>query len=144
MNIHKPYGKRTEINTAISCDQGMTEQHHQQECDVNYILKKYIKTGNITHTKKHEPQYGDSTSLDLHEALNIVTNANSMFMELPAQTRAKFENDPGQFLDYVQDESNLDEMYELGLAYKPNPLKNEPEAPTAPKLEATPSETSQD
>ncbi len=96
----------------------LTKQSFKDECDINKILKKFEKTGAITHYTKNAPQYGDTTSPMLHDAMNIIANAESMFEELPAQLRKKFNNDPGTFLDFVQDENNLEEMRELGLTKK--------------------------
>ena len=48
--------------------------------------------------------------------MQIVATANSMFQDLPSSIRNQFQNDPGQFLDFVQDPENLEEMREMGLA----------------------------
>ncbi|AXL15302.1 internal scaffolding protein [Microviridae sp.] len=93
----------------------MTKQSFRDECDINKIMAKFQRTGAIDHFAKHAPQYGDATAIELQDALNVVANANTMFEELPATIRKKFENDPQQFLDFVQDEGNAAEMIELGL-----------------------------
>ena len=93
-----------------------TKQAHAKEADINYIMRKYLKTGLIEHSRKHQPDYGFATSEDFHTSMNIITKANSMFEELPSQIRAKFENKPEQFLDFVNNEKNVPEMVELGLA----------------------------
>ena len=79
----------------------MTEQHHQESSDINNIMKKYTETGIVDHVSKYEPVYGDHSGADFHEAMSIVANAQSMFLDLPAQAREKFDNDPAKFLDYV-------------------------------------------
>ena len=48
-----------------------------------------------------------------------------MFEELPSQIRKKFNNDPAQFLDFVQNENNKDALYEMGLALAPIPIEEE-------------------
>ena len=35
-----------------------TKQAHAQESDINYIMRKYLKTGLLEHSRKHEPDYG--------------------------------------------------------------------------------------
>nr|UXQ88122.1 MAG: internal scaffolding protein [Microvirus sp.] len=96
----------------------MTKQSFKDECNINKIMEKFQKSGAISHYAKHAPTYGDATHTELHDALNIVADANTMFEELPSSIRAKFQNNPEQFLEFVQDPKNLAEMRELGLADK--------------------------
>jgi len=127
------YGPK--IKVVVECPKGRTEQSFTRECDINNIMARYVKTGNLDHAKSYEEFYGDSTSIELHEALNIIKTADSMFNELPAKTRERFKNDPGEFLDFVQDEKNHQEMYDLGLATKPpTPVIQEPAEPDPPPV----------
>lgn len=135
---------RPKVSPEITCPPGMTEQSFRNECDINQILKRFVKTGNLEHAERYEPVYGEHTGLDLKSALDIVADANNMFMDLPSETRNRFENDPAQFLDFVQDEENAEEMFKLGLRTKPPPEKTAPEAPPTENPEATPPETEQD
>lgn len=92
------------------------QQQFKEDCDINTIMARYQKGGAINHVAIHQPQYGVSTPVDYHAALNVVANAQSMFADLPSSLRRKFEGDPGRFLEYVQDEKNADEAKELGIA----------------------------
>ena len=74
-------------------------------------MQKFQKTGIATHFNNNQPTYDFATSSDLHESLNIIKQAQDMFDELPSQARKKFQNDPGQFLDFVQDKKNKDELH---------------------------------
>ena len=38
-----------------------------------------------------------------------------MFEELPSKTRAKFNNDPGEFIKFVNNPMNAQEIYDMGL-----------------------------
>lgn len=97
-----------------------TKQSFKQECDINTIMAKYEKTGVIEHTKSFAGHYGDFSDIKSYqEALDAVIAAEEMFMGLPAQARAKFANDPGKFLDFVEDPSNVEEMGRLGLLNAP-------------------------
>ena len=109
----------------------MTKQSFKDECNINKIMDKFQKSGAINHYAAHAPQYGDCTHIELLDAQLIVANANSMFEDLPSSIRAKFENDPGQFLDFVQDENNSEEMIKLGLKNAP-PTQRTVENPTTP------------
>ncbi len=115
LKIRKPYEKFTAKRT-VNEERRVTELSHQESCDVNKIMARYVKTGVIDHLNKYGPMYGDIPSIDLQEAIEIQKKANDMFDDLPSAVRNKFENDPGQFLDFVQDPKNKSEMVELGLA----------------------------
>lgn len=100
----------------------------KNECDINSIMAKYQKTGLIDHVKTHGGSYGDMPELsEFHDAMNIITGANSMFAELPATVRNRFQNDPGEFLDFISDEENRNELVEMGLIAP----EEEPEAPSS-------------
>lgn len=95
----------------------MTKQSFREECDINNILKRYQKTGVIEHVKHYNGQYGDFTGInDYHSACNRVLAAEEAFSTLPSSLRSRFRNDPGEFLSFVNDPKNLDEMVSLGLA----------------------------
>ena len=116
-----------------------TEQHHKSLCDINNIIKQYDKTGLITHVNKAIAQYGDFTEVnEYQESLNLVMEAQEAFNALPAAIRARFENDPGQFLEFATNPANADEMVELGLAKKIAEVVEE--TPPAPEEETPPAE----
>ena len=94
----------------------VTKQGHKKECDINNIMKKYYKTGVMSHISRHEGWYGSVPALDYRQALEVIDQADGVFAELPAALRKRFGNDPSEFLAFVEDESNIDEMVELGLA----------------------------
>jgi len=91
------------------------KQEFKNDADINSIMKKFQKTGIITHVNKHQGQYGDMSPQTLHESLNTVRTAETMFNELPSSIRNKFENQPGQFLEYVQDPKNYADAKAIGL-----------------------------
>jgi phage internal scaffolding protein len=111
---------------------GRTEQCHKKDCDIDVILRKYDKTGLVTHVNRATAEYGDYTEInEYQEALNMVIRAQDAFDELPSKVRKKFNHDPGAFFEYATDPSNYDGMVELGLA-NPKPV----EAPLEPKMKA--------
>lgn len=103
------------VKPKVYADDGITEQSHKKQCDVNFILKDYVKTGLIRHAAQYEGRYDDVTAIEYQDAMRIVTQARTMFEELPAATRKRFGNDPAQFYEFTQDPANLDEMAKLGM-----------------------------
>ena len=116
---------------------GRTKQAPLRETDINWIMKKYVKTGLIDHLSRHGAEYGFASSVTFHEAMNVVTKAEQMFLDLPAEVRVRFEGKPGAFLDFVQNPENQEEMIELGLAKR---IKGVPAvgAEAAPVAESAP------
>ncbi len=95
-------------------DDGATRQSMRDECDINLIMAKFRKTGAVTHFARHAGRYDFADGVTFHEAMNVVTEGDRMFADLPAELRERFV-DPGAFLDFVQDEDNAEEMIEMGL-----------------------------
>ena len=131
---HNTPRKRVQLSFPKS---GRTKQSFKDECDINKIMAKYQKTGAISHFNKHGANYDFATSLDFSESMRIVTTAQDMFDGLPSSIRTRFANDPAQFLDFVQDANNEDEMLKLGLITKKQP----PEDPSDEKKTDTPTAT---
>lgn len=99
-----------------SGDKILVEQHHAEACNVNNIIKKYKKTGIITHLNKLEAKYGDVTGLDFQNAQNLILSATEMFGNLPSSIRKEFNNDPAVFLDFCDNPNNREQLIEWGLA----------------------------
>lgn len=97
----------------------LTKQSARDECDINLIMKKFVKTGIIEHGNAHSANYGDVPAIDFRSALELIQNSEDTFSELPAAVRRRFDNDPAQFLGFCEDPDNLDEAVLLGLADAP-------------------------
>lgn len=108
----------------------LTHQSMRDECDINLIMAKYQSTGLIEHVNQFEGNYGDFLhAVDYQSAINVVMAANDAFASLPSSIRDRFSNDPAQFLDFVHDDNNREEMIKLGLIVPPVVNVNEPENP---------------
>jgi len=125
------YGPKTSVRTSMEGQETRTHQSGKEECDINKIMAKYVKTGTLDHQREHGENYGFATSLDLLEAMTIVTKANEMFDDLPAEVRIKFNHNAGEFLDFTQDPNNKAELIKLGLAVAEgaNPVVEDTPAP---------------
>ena len=94
---------------------GRTQQHQKDECDINLIIKRHTPEQIALMAIQNEGQYGDATSIDYHAAQNIIANANTMFNDLPSEIRNQFDNDPALFLDFTSNEENYAEMRKMGI-----------------------------
>lgn len=100
-------------------EESMTKQSFKRECDINYIMAKYEKTGSISHFRASEPFYGNFESVDdYHTALQKINDATAYFEALPAKVRARFGNDVGSFLEFTINDENIAEMQDLGIIPK--------------------------
>lgn len=104
---------------------GRTKQSFKAECDINTIIARFLRTGIMDFAQKNEPRYGDCTGIEFQSAMQTVANAKTLFNELPAALRSRFENEPANFLAFVQDEKNRPEAETLGLLKKKEtPIEN--------------------
>ncbi len=123
--FRKPYEPRERVQIDFP-NPSRTKQAFKDEADINRILDKYHRTGLIP-TYDQPQQYGDYTEvMCYHTAQNKIAEGKTAFENLPSKIRKRFHNDPGQFLDFIYDETNLPEMVELGLAMpRPDEAKKE-------------------
>ena len=89
---------------ALYCDdKSLTQQHFAEECDINEIVRRFGLTGTVPEDYR-APQYGDFSEVtDYHTALNAVRAADAAFMELPADLRYRFSNDPARLIAFLED-----------------------------------------
>lgn len=127
------YSPKKRISLSFPEDSEYTKQEFKQECDINNILNKYAATGEIPNLNHAPPQYLDvSSGHDFQAAMEYVAGAQSLFQDMPANIRARFGNDPAQFLDFCSHEKNRPELAEMGLL-RPTP------APVIPVADLPPS-----
>lgn len=119
---------------ALYCDDpSLTVQSFRDECDVNLIVKRFRNV----HGRDYEdvacgfPEgmfFGDFSDVcDYQTALESVRRADESFNRLDPKVRARFDNDPGKFLDFCSDPKNLEDLREMGLAVKrPSEVVAEP------------------
>lgn len=114
--------------TVIPKGEDRTKQSFKEECDINNIMARYIKTGVLEFAARNEAKYGDFTGIDFQAAHDVVARGKTLFAELPAVVRERFENSPSKFLDFVNNPANEAEAVRLGLATAPAT----PQAPATP------------
>lgn len=95
---------------------GLTKQSFKDECDINTIMGRYLRTGILPETVQQiEGQFLDVSDVDFRSSMELVADAWSMFNELPSNIRSRFSNDPGEFLAFSSDPKNRSEMGRMGL-----------------------------
>lgn len=99
-------------------------------------MEKYEKFGTLPQFIKGNPVYGDFASMpSFQEAFDIVAKAQDQFSKLSAKVRARFGNDPSNFLAFCGNPENKDEMRTMGL------LKDHQTAQDAPRSKGSSHET---
>lgn len=101
----------------------MTKQAFKDECDLGLTIKRFARTDEGRRALSNASGYAENVRFDdvsavpdFRHARDVVNAANASFMALPAIVRRRFDNDPAQFLDFVTNPANLDEMRVMGLA----------------------------
>lgn len=137
-HIHHKFSKKPRVQV-IFTEPSLTKQSFKDECDINRIMARYQATGLLPNINEMPPQYLDVTGLDFQEHQNFIAGAFSMFHELPSALRARFSNNPGEFLDFCSHEKNRPELAEMGLLRPiedlviPNPIPQPQTPPRASK-----------
>lgn len=103
-------------NHSINGQKTMTQQQYKQSCDINHILKQHGGNINNVGALYRPPVFGDA-----HSGLDLVTMENHMvemkrnFMQIPADIRERFMNDPIKFEQFATNEANRDVLQAMGL-----------------------------
>lgn len=119
-------------------EESLTVQADKDDADINVIVRRYHITGAMPENVRIPSleDYSSEDVFDFQSAMNVVVAAREAFMELPADLRVKFRNDPQEYLEFCTETdkdgklANLAKMRELGIA-KPEVL---PDAPPEPML----------
>jgi phage internal scaffolding protein len=120
--LRTPYNYDRDAATnesGLACEEpSLAQQHFKDECDINNILRQFNITG-LLPEQPLSPRYGDFSGIgDYHTALNRVIAAQDEFDGLPANIRARFDNDPANLIEFLENEKNRPEAEELGLVNK--------------------------
>lgn len=145
LNFRTAYSARDEENKGIVFPvDSLTQQHFKQECDVNYIVKRYVQTGELEHVSENPPHYGDVADLpkDLFSAYEAVDRAEAAFMDLPSDVRKQLDNDPANLSAWLNNPDNKSAAVRYGLLNQTVLSENtNVEANIDSKVEKKPSES---
>lgn len=106
-----------------SVEPTLAQQQFREETDINTIVERFGLTGQLPQNVRVPLPEDFIEATDYHTALNQLIAANESFMQMPADVRARFQNDPGKFLDFVHDDKNRDEAQKLGILVPQEPAK---------------------
>lgn len=123
MKFRTVYSARDEEHKGIIFpSDSLAQQHFKQECDVNFIVDRYVKTGVMEHTSDVAPHYADVSEIptDLASAYDAVFAAESAFMSLPSDFRKLLDNDPARLGPWLLDEKNRADAVKYGLLANSN------------------------
>lgn len=102
--------------SALHCrDDSLTVQSDAKDADINTIMARYQKTGQLPALGRL-PSYGDFDVVnDFRSALELVRQGEAEFMRLPAAVRADFGNDPAAFSEFASNPANHEELLDMGI-----------------------------
>jgi Chlamydia-phage Chp2 scaffold (Chlamy_scaf) len=122
---------------ALKCDPdvlaSLTVQSEAEDADINTIVRRFGITGGMPDNPV-VPSFVDYDEIfDYQTARNAIVKAEEMFLEYPAELRARFNNSPQLFLEFCSDKENLKEMQKLGLL-REDFVDNSSTAPESPPV----------
>lgn len=109
----------------------MCHQEFRDECDINNVVARYLKTGIPPVTREAFARYGDFSQVpDCQEMLVRTAAAREAFASLDARTREAFDNQPEKLIAAINDPKQAQRLVDLGLASirEPEPSKEVLEA----------------
>lgn len=119
MEIRSRYSDRLRVQTNNTAP-SMTQQHFANDVNINSIIARYNKTGQLP-LANSIGQYGDVSDFrDYKSALDLILRVDDDFDSLPAVIRRRFADSPALLYEFLMDEKNYDEAVSLGLV-EPRP-----------------------
>ncbi len=119
MSLNKDYEK-------MNFSDGRTKQEFKDDVDINRIIEKWLKTGHApafleAPGQKQSADVDISGAVDFHTAMGMVARTQQIFSSFNARIRDRFNNDPEEFLRFMENPKNAEEAIKLGIA-KPRPV----------------------
>tara|TARA_X000000950_G_scaffold138022_1_gene171276 strand:+ start:921 stop:1367 length:447 start_codon:yes stop_codon:yes gene_type:complete len=111
--------ERLPVQISFKGTKTRTKSEFADEANINNIVKRCMN-GAAMPTGSRTPLFGDFSDVaDFTSAQTLIAQANAEFEQLPSDVREKFGNNVSDLMDFLDDENNLAEAIELGLAPKP-------------------------
>ena len=128
--IRTPYNYDTDAasnETGLACTgPGKTQQSFKDECDINTIVERFGIAGELPPSMPFPQESEFMETFDFQTSMNVIRKAEESFMQLTGKQRARFNNSPQQFMEFMHDPENIHEMERLGLATIRKPAETKP------------------
>lgn len=97
-------------------DVSLTQQQFKDDCDINILVERF-GIAEVAARNVRAPVFADFHGVfDFQTAMNAVVAARESFLQMAPRVRARFHNDPAEFVEFCSDEANAAEMERFGLA----------------------------
>lgn len=109
--------KRNNTKTSLDFSDtiSLAEQHHKDAVSIQTIVQQHHVTGTMP-INSLPPQFSDQSDLpSFHEAQIILAKGIEAFEAVPAHIRKEFDNDPAEYLEFIQNPDNREEIIAYGL-----------------------------
>lgn len=130
MIFRKAYDDHTDASnrSGLKCeDESRTVQSDAKDADINVIVKRFGVTGQLPVVQMPPLNVDFSEGVfDFRQAQDLIIAARHSFMQLDADVRSRFGNDPALFVDFCSNPDNLAEMRKMGLAVPEKPAEPAP------------------
>jgi len=90
-------------------------QSARDDADINVIVKRFNVTGQLPQLNREALNVDLDEVVDYRTAMQFVRQAAEQFMSLPSTLRERFQNDPQEFMAFMDDPENAAEAEKLGL-----------------------------
>lgn len=118
--LRTPYNYDTDQasnETGLKCEgPGKAQQQFKEECDINTIVDRFLAAGEMPQSIPFPNQDEFMETFDFQTSMNVLRKAEESFMEIPAKTRARFDNNPQKFMEFMHNPENALEWERLKLA----------------------------
>lgn len=108
------------LETSVVCteEEDMTEQQHRDEVDINRMMARYLRTGELPPPREGFT-FGDFSQVGtFQEGLQLLRAAQEAFDLLPAAERERHGHNAAVFADWVTNPENAEEARRRGLLPK--------------------------
>ncbi|AXH77925.1 MAG: internal scaffolding protein [Microviridae sp.] len=87
-------------NPLYKCQENLTEQSHEADCNVNTVVARFQKTGDLSLIQKSKGMFMDLSLMpqSYQECLDYVSSVDDLFQALPATVRREYDNSPSNFM----------------------------------------------
>ena len=103
------------VGTILDTDTKFVDQSEADRCSLSYQLERFGMDGLLQKLEQTKSQFGYADTRltkDFQQLSESLAEANSYFMQLPAQIRKEFDHDPIKFYSKIEQDPKY--MYDKG------------------------------